>query len=180
MESKNIIIILIVIIVILAAAIGFMVLKPMHANRQKSKSQARYTLNGNNAARIFQVTNSNVTFKNIFFVNAKTTDNDASHGGAIRGPAENCIFINNSASRGGAISQCSAWNCIFVNNSAFNGGAAYVSHDTNCIVINNSAFNGGAISDGVARNCTFNYNHAKNYGGAMYSIYSRKRAFVFL
>ena len=31
MESKNIIIILIVIIVILAAAIGFMVLKPMHA-----------------------------------------------------------------------------------------------------------------------------------------------------
>ena len=138
MESKNIIIILIVIIVILAAAIGFMVLKPMHANRQKSKSQARYTLNGNNAARIFQVTNSNVTFKNIFFVNAKTTDNDASHGGAIRGPAENCIFINNSA------------------------------------------FNGGAISDGVARNCTFNYNHAKNYGGAMYSIYSRKRAFVFL
>ncbi|MEE0943411.1 MAG: hypothetical protein UIB63_09920 [Methanobrevibacter sp.] len=31
MESKNIIIILVVIIVILAAAIGFMVLKPMHA-----------------------------------------------------------------------------------------------------------------------------------------------------
>ena len=30
MESKNIIIILVVIIVILAAAIGFMVLKPMH------------------------------------------------------------------------------------------------------------------------------------------------------
>ena len=36
MESKNIIIILIVIIVILAAAIGFMVLKPMHA-KEKTK-----------------------------------------------------------------------------------------------------------------------------------------------
>ena len=33
MESKNIIIILLVIIVILAAAIGFMVLKPMHAKQ---------------------------------------------------------------------------------------------------------------------------------------------------
>ena len=33
MESKNIIIILLVIIVVLAAAIGFMVLKPMHAKQ---------------------------------------------------------------------------------------------------------------------------------------------------
>ena len=39
MESKNIIIILIVIIVILAAAIGFMVLKPMHA-KEPNKNQS--------------------------------------------------------------------------------------------------------------------------------------------
>ncbi|MEE0943409.1 MAG: hypothetical protein UIB63_09910 [Methanobrevibacter sp.] len=46
MESKNIIIILIVIIVILAAAIGFMVLKPMHAKElTKIKVTSNKTLN---------------------------------------------------------------------------------------------------------------------------------------
>ena len=45
MESKNIIIILIVIIVILAAAIGFMVLKPMHAKEPtKIKVDSNKTL----------------------------------------------------------------------------------------------------------------------------------------
>ena len=45
MESKNIIIILIVIIVILAAAIGFMVVKPMHAKEQtKIKVTSNKTL----------------------------------------------------------------------------------------------------------------------------------------
>ena len=45
MESKNIIIILVVIIVILAAAIGFMVLKPMHAKEPtKIKVDSNKTL----------------------------------------------------------------------------------------------------------------------------------------
>ncbi len=45
MESKNIIVILIVIIVILAAAIGFMVLKPMHAKEPtKIKVDSNKTL----------------------------------------------------------------------------------------------------------------------------------------
>ena len=47
MESKNIIIILIVIIVILAAAIGFMVLKPMHAKEPtKIKVTSNKTIYG--------------------------------------------------------------------------------------------------------------------------------------
>ena len=46
MENKNIIIILIVIIVILAAAIGFMVVKPMHAKEPtKIKITSNKTLN---------------------------------------------------------------------------------------------------------------------------------------
>ena len=64
MESKNIIIILVVIIVILAAAIGFMVLKPMHAKEPtKIKVDSNKTLyEGDNLPLSKQKVN--ITIKN--------------------------------------------------------------------------------------------------------------------
>ena len=61
MESKNIIIILVVIIVILAAAIGFMVLKPMHAKEPtKIKVTSNKTLNERDDLSV-KLTNLNKT-----------------------------------------------------------------------------------------------------------------------
>ena len=126
-----------------------------------------FTLNGDNAARIFTVTDSNVIFKDIFFVNGKPTGN----GGAINGQctAINCTFNSNSARNGGAIDGGSAVNCTFNSNSASSsGGAINGGSAVNCTFNHNSAYYGGAMYSGSAVNCTFNSNSA-DYGGAMYN-----------
>ena len=65
------------------------------------------TINGSNLARIFQVTGSNITFKNINFVNGNA---GTGHGGAIFFQSNsnnnnliNCNFTNNHGDWGGAI-----------------------------------------------------------------------------
>ncbi|WP_407422919.1 Ig-like domain-containing protein [Methanobrevibacter sp.] len=133
-----------------------------------------YAINGNDQARAFEITSSNVIFNNINFVNCRSSGN----GGAISGncSAVNCTFVNNSASYGGAMYDCSAVNCTFIGNSARHGAAMYNSflYDgsaVNCIFVNNSASYGGAISGGnhgSAVNCTFIGNSAGEFGGAMY------------
>ena len=127
-----------------------------------------YTLDGNNAARIFRVTNSTVTFKNIIFANGKAMeyeyydyDDGYYYGGAIDGncTAVNCTFVNNHATYGGALAYGSAVNCIFNSNSArgydSRGGAMYRGSAVNCTFVNNSAASGRSISGVSAVNCTF-------------------------
>ena len=149
-----------------------------------------FTIDGANNARIFSVSNNKVVFENIIFVNGKTTGN----GGAIKGvcSAVNCIFVNNSAKFGGALSSCAAVNCTFINNHASEGGGAIsyakavdcdfignsagyggalygsASSAVNCNFTDNSANKGGAISGGSAVNCTFTCNTANEMGGALY------------
>ncbi len=110
----------------------------------------------------------------------------------------NCIFINNFASRGGAIHNRSGtgeavtsptiMNCIFIGNTASRGGAIYNSSGTgyavtsptimNCIFIGNTASTGGAVYNSSATgravtspttmNCMFIGNTASS-GGAIYN-----------
>ena len=76
MESKNIIIILIVIIVILAAAIGFMVLKPMYAKEPtKIKVTSNKTLNERDDLSV-KLTNLNKTPLSQEVVNITIKDNN--------------------------------------------------------------------------------------------------------
>jgi predicted outer membrane repeat protein len=132
-----------------------------------------YTLDGNNAARIFTVTNNNVVFKDIVFVNGNATG----YGGAIFGiraefTAINCTFNNNSAQMSdGAVSYGSAVNCTFNSNTAiFSGGALGHGSAVNCTFNSNTAiYSGGAMMEGSAENCTFISNTARD-GGAIYGV----------
>ena len=76
MENKNIIVILIVIIVILATAIGFMVLKPMHAKEPtKIKVTSNKTLNERDDLSV-KLTNLNKTPLSQEVVNITIKDNN--------------------------------------------------------------------------------------------------------
>jgi len=87
--------------------------------------------------------------------------------GAIKGYAEDCIFVDNSAYIAGAM-EGDAKNSRFEENHAVTGGAIYANSAENCIFIKNYADEGGAMYGGAAVLCDFIENHAKT-GGAMYS-----------
>ena len=134
------------------------------------------TIDGNNMARIFYVTDSNlnVNFYNINFINGRSGT-----GGAIyRGNAYNCNFTNNFATDldykgGGAIAYGSAYNCIFTENGCEDSGGA-INHGTaiNCTFIRNKAgFGGGAVYVSNAFNCIFTENSARLGGGVYWSDY---------
>lgn len=119
----------------------------------------------------------------------------ASHWTTIR----NCKFLNNYASKGGAIyadhrnqsllNYLNIINCLFENNSANDGGAVYLNNQTvwinmrqslvNCVFRNNSSTgNGGALhtrpnSEVSVTNCTFSNNNA-GAGGALYNLGTTK------
>ncbi|MBZ9571168.1 hypothetical protein KQY27_06395, partial [Methanobrevibacter sp. TMH8] len=140
---------------------------------------------------IFTIGNNiNVTFINITFTNAYTTDS----GGAIYNKYDgtimtfiNCTFINNSASYGGAIynegTDQSIINCNFINNTAKTGSGGAIYNDCNpnqsiinsTFINNNATNNGGAIYNGGNINqciigSTFINNTAKaGSGGAVYN-----------
>ncbi len=122
------------------------------------------TINGNNhvldgeqSGRILNILCSNVTLKNIIFKNGEISDFGAAvcskEGGALT--IINCTFINNKATRGGAIYSKSNENTII-----------------NCTFDNNTATHGGAIninaSDNIIADNTFKNNKATNNGGAIY------------
>ena len=75
--------------------------------------------------------------------------------------------------KGGAMYSSHADNCTFINNHASSGGAMYGAtygsgyQASNSIFINNTANEGGATSEIVAINCQFTNNHANIRGGAM-------------
>ena len=132
------------------------------------------TIDGNNMARIFYVTDSNVNFYNINFINGRSGT-----GGAIySGNAYNCNFTNNFATDldykgGGAIAYGSAYNCIFTENGCEDSGGA-INHGTaiNCTFIRNKAgFGGGAVYVSNAFNCIFTENSARLGGGVYWSDY---------
>ena len=118
-----------------------------------------HSINGNGQSRIFNVTATTVTLKNIVFINGFA----AANGGAIRGYGDNlrvlnCTFINNTASQwGGAIysypnSYSVFYNSTFINNNAYIGGAlatiyGYRQDVLNCIFDSNTARDeGGALA----------------------------------
>ena len=97
------------------------------------------------------------------------------HGGAMQGGTDEglkavyCTFIGNSAGEyGGAVFlEINVFNCIFINNTASAGGAVYDGHAHYCTFSGNTAgSDGGAMCYGIAVNCTFIGNTATNNGGA--------------
>ena len=134
-----------------------------------------HTIDGAGLARIFNITATSVTLKNIKFVNGY-----ADYGGAIYDNSDyilidNCTFLNNTAEYGGSV--CCKFidivNSTFKYNSAACGGAVYA-HEY--VKVENSEFSennapyGGAIFAldlGLIRDSQFNENEAI-YGGAIY------------
>ena len=143
---------------------------------------------GNNHVRIFLISGTNVTLKNLILINAKLL-NGGNRGGAIamQESAVNCTvagntFINNSATQGGVIYNlavnCTVSNNTFINNSAIYGGV--IRNDGDCIVSNNTFISNSASSSGgvilnvkycVVSNNTFINNTATQSGDVINSIY---------
>ena len=117
-----------------------------------------YTLDanaGSNNVRIFNVSGTNVTLKNLILINA----NVIGDGAAIYNTGElfcvsNCTFMNNTAKKstsapinnegcGGAIYNCgvnfTVSNNNFTNNTASYGGAIY-NYDVNYFTVSNNIF----------------------------------------
>ena len=131
---------------------------------------------------------SNVVVSNCIFKNNRAiSSTDRSHGGAgcVRNGTKyiNCIFINNRASEGGALTfhaSGSISNCTFINNSATRfGGALSTGYqfDTMDLKVENCNFEGNTAPDGGAVQAkgsnvhvvdsNFTKNHATNHGGAI-------------
>ena len=119
-------------------------------------------IKGDGRSRLLTVSGSNVTLKNIIFINGFSLDSGSDYGfgygGAVYfnnyGTVQNCTFINNTSPDGGAVCfarcQGNVTDCHFINNTAdVYGGAVYMSY--------------GSIS-----NCDFKDNHANSYGGAVF------------
>ena len=116
-----------------------------------------HTIDAKGQSRIFNITATTVTLKNITFVNGKNVN-----GGAIRGYGDNLRVLN----------------CTFINNTADSWGGAIFSYPDSYSVfadstfINNEAKYGGALATyyGLKQEvirCNFDSNHATDYGGAL-------------
>ena len=130
----------------------------------------------NNIVRIFNVTGSKVTLKNLVLKNANVKNND---GGAITNTGQsltinNLKFIGNKAHYGGAIqnygTQLTITNSNFANNQVSSCGGA-INNNANKFSVYNSSFThdtastyGGAICNDANNftldNSTFNNNTA--------------------
>ena len=139
-------------------------------------------LDADGDSRIFEISASQVTLKNLKLKGGYTSGN----GGAIYFTSgshtiDNCYFEDNQAYRGGAIYNSGSK--LFISNSKFydngadyDGGAIY--NYGNSVTLSSCRFeyngagdDGGAIYDDdsslTATNCYFSLNTAKYYGGAM-------------
>ena len=148
-----------------------------------------FTVDGLNSARLFTVTGSNVTFKNLRLKNGKV--NDA--GGAIQlsysnnAKIINCTFLDNEGTYGGAvIFEASSYNKIinstFTNNKGNYGGAICYTGSSNYNTISNSKFekntgnNGGSImymgasTNNTVEKSIFISNEAKESNGGAISF----------
>ena len=153
---------------------------------------AGHTIDGDNSARIFTISASNVVLKNIIFKNANST-NDKGGGalfianGAFNVTVDNSTFINNYHSKNGGAILWQGDNGFltsskFIANNANKGGAVYWINDygliTNTVFDSNSANgDGGALfwnplwgddSNSRILNSTFTNNKAMQSAGAIY------------
>ena len=128
-----------------------------------------HTIDAKGKSRVFNITGTTVTLKNIVF-----THGMASSGGAIRGYGDNlrifnCTFIDNTAqSCGGAIysypySYSVFVNSTFINNKAQWGGAIF----TRGYVYNHTVIETYYGDRHDIINCTFDGNTATDDGGAL-------------
>ena len=142
-----------------------------------------HSIDAKGLTRIFSISGTDVTLKNIKFKNAYYSSGS---GGAIywsgsNGKLINCTFENNkvdSSYNGGAVYWSSSYanitGCKFINNTAYNGGAVYLSSSysniNNCDFTSNVAsYQGGAVyssSSTTISNSNFKNNNAE-YGGAI-------------
>jgi predicted outer membrane repeat protein len=144
---------------------------------------ASHTIDGKGLARAFNVTGTNVTFKNIKFINGYSEDLGGSlH---ITGAASNiinCTFTNSEAIKDGGAIYLRVQNGIirdsnFTGNKALYNGAIYMNSIEgtiyNCIFTNNTATDSaGALGwvkkeNGTIADCTFKDNSAPR-GGAIF------------
>jgi len=154
-----------------------------------------HTINGKQKSGIFRIQATNVTLKNIKFING---DEDLKAGGALyfdcnsSGNIINSTFIHNMAGTAGAIyfgvnTSGTIDSSVFIDNHVvWNGGAIYQNYNSsmfikNCIFESNGATispvygDGGAISSGsnctgVIINSSFINNSARFIGGAIYIV----------
>ena len=136
-----------------------------------------HTIDGQEKQVILNVIGSNVTFKNITFINTNnymyvSTIYWRGAGGSVC----DCSFVNchvSGSCSGGAIywsgAGGSVCDCSFVNCHADGGGAIYLDEGvevSGCIFVNNSAGNGGTVDlyykDCTVRDCIF-INNTGNY-----------------
>ena len=136
-----------------------------------------HTIDGQEKQVILNVFGSNVTIKNITFINT----NNYMYVGTIHwrgagGSVCDCSFVNchvSDSCSGGAIywsgAGGSVCDCSFVNCHADGGGAIYLDEGvevSGCIFVNNSAGNGGTVDlyykDCTVRDCIF-INNTGNY-----------------
>ena len=148
-----------------------------------------HTIDGAGQARIFNITSSNVTLKNINFINGFSIEN----GGAISSVEGlnilDSTFHNNTANKsGGAVYIEGAFsnsiiNSTFINNSAYNGGALYFNGATANSTIkgyfegNNAERAAGAIylkgkSENNIISSEFYYNRANRASGGAIFFYN--------
>ena len=85
----------------------------------------------------------------------------------------NCVFIGNSAYRGGAMRHCNGPinNCIIIDNVATYGGGIHHSHGpiTNCFISGNSGVMAGGLDacQGPISNCIISGNSATDRAGGL-------------
>ena len=145
-----------------------------------------HTIDGANAARIFNITSKDVFISNVNFINGNadngaaiigegygviscnfTSNTATANGGAMYGgTATDCRFTSNTASRGGAIYDGISRSSTFISNNAYYGGALFNSYAENSQFELNTATYGGAMSGGSAFNCTYKKNQARSSSGA--------------
>lgn len=138
-----------------------------------------FTINGNNAGRIFKITADGVTLNNINFVNGREWDDKG--GGAIytQNPLRitNCNFNDNYGSAIYTYAELTIDNSNFTNNRpTYSDGGAICSYGTlritNSGFFNNTADYGGAITslrNTWIVNCSFENNEVDFNGGAIES-----------
>ena len=144
-----------------------------------------HVLDGANASRIFLISNSNVTLKNLIFKNGFGDDGGAIQLSNSTLSISNCTFINNRANAGGgaiyaSLSNVSIEGCEFSRNFGeglyVSGGAVHLFNSSADIsssrFSNNSADAGGAIfglgSSLDLKSSELSYNEASFYGGGVF------------
>ena len=151
-------------------------------DRTISIDGAGKAINGNNAARIFNVYGNNVLIRDVNFINGYTTGNTgAVNWYGANGYLVSSLFQDNVAKNYGALywsgTSGTISGCTFTQNHATaNYGAAFIdvieAKMNGCTFNNNYAVNYGALGINKAyvtvSECTFNSNYATSSTGAVY------------